>query len=215
MNEGQRHDLLRLLKALGQEQRLKMVGFMGKGERAVNEIAELLEISEPTVSHHIRKLREAGLLSLRMDGNQRFYRLDQKRIEVFKSYAAAIDSPPTIEPVAEVDNRWIEELDWDEDAKKVLYTYTSDGRLQQIPKKQKKLLVILRWLATLFQPGKRYSEQEVSNTLAGVHDDYASLRRYLVEYGFMHRERGGGDYWLAPEDAGPADHSTTPPNPHS
>ncbi len=204
MNEGQRHDLLRLLKALGQEQRLKMVGFLGKRERAVNEIAELLELSEPTVSHHIGRLREVGLLSLRMDGNQRFYRLDQKRIEVFKSYAGAIDSPPTKEPAEDVDNEWIEALGWDDEAKRILYTYTSNGRLQQIPKKQKKLLVILRWLATLFQPGERYSEEEVSNTLADVHDDYASLRRYLVEYGFMHRERGGGDYWLAPEDAGPA-----------
>ena len=204
MNEGQRHDLLRLLKALGQEQRLKMVGFLGNRERAVNEIAKLLELSEPTVSHHIGRLREVGLLSLRMDGNQRFYRLDQKRIEVFKSYAAAIDSPPTKEPAAEVDNEWIEALDWDDEAKRILYTYMSNGRLQQIPKKQKRLLVILRWLATLFQPGERYSEEEVSDKLADVHDDYASLRRYLVEYGFMHRERGGGDYWLAPEDAGPA-----------
>ena len=203
MNKGQRHDLLRLLKALGQEQRLKMVGLLGQNERAVNEIADYLDLSEPTVSHHIGKLREVGLLSLRMDGNQRFYRLDQKRMEVFKSYAAAVDSPPTKEPVNEEDNAWIEELGWSEEAKKVLYTYTSNGRLQQIPKKQKKLLVILRWLATFFQPGERYSEEEVSNILAGVHDDYASLRRYLVEYGFMHRERGGGDYWLAPEDAGP------------
>lgn len=203
MNEGQQHDLLRLLKALGQEQRLKMVGLLGQNERAVNEIADYLELSEPTVSHHIGKLREVGLLSLRMDGNQRFYRLDQKRMEVFKSYAAVIDSPPTKEPVEEVDNGWIEELGWSEEAKKVLYTYTSNGRLQQIPKKQKKLLVILRWLATLFQSGERYSEEEVSNKLADIHDDYASLRRYLVEYGFMHRERGGGDYWLAPEDAGP------------
>lgn len=203
MNEGQQHDLLRLLKALAQEQRLKMVGFTGKRERAVNEIAAFLELSEPTVSHHISRLREVGLLTLRMDGNRRFYRLDQKRIEVFKSYAAAIDSPPTKEPVEEVDNRWIEELGWNDEAKKVLYTYTSNGRLQQIPKKQKRLLVILRWLATLFRPGERYSEQEVSDTLAEVHEDYASLRRYLVEYGFMHRQRGGGDYWLAPEDAGP------------
>lgn len=204
MNEGQRHDLLRLLKALGQEQRLKMVGFMGKRERAAGEIAEYLEVSEPTVSHHIGRLREAGLLSLRMDGNQRFYRLDQKRMEVFKSYAAAIDSPPTETPVEEVDDQWIEALGWDDEAKKVLYTYTSNGRLQQFPKKQKKLLVILRWLATLFQPAESYSEEEVSAILADVHEDYASLRRYLVEYGFMHRERGGGDYWLAPEDAGPA-----------
>jgi biotin operon repressor len=202
MNKSQHHDLLRLLKALAQEHRLTIVSLMGDRERMVGEIAEQLALSEPTVSHHIGKLREAGLLHLRMDGNKRFYRLNRKRVEGFKRYAAAIDSPVT-EPKVEGNDGWIEALGWDDEAKKVLYTYTANGRLQQIPRKEKKLLVVLRWLATLFQSGARYSENEVSEILTAVHDDYAALRRYLVEYGFMHRERGGGDYWLAPENAGP------------
>lgn len=203
MKQEQQQDLLRLLKAVGQEQRLTMVGLMANQERSVGELAELLELTEPTVSHHLSRLRETGLVRLRMDGNQRFYRLNRKRVEVFKRYAAAIDSPPTAPKAEAVDNSWIEALGWDEEDKKVLYTYTVNGRLQQIPKKRKRVLVILRWLATHFRPGERYSEQQVNEILTAVNEDYASLRRYLVEYGFMHRERGGGDYWLAPEDAGP------------
>ena len=203
MDEGQQNDLLGLLKAVGQEQRLTMVGLMADQERSVGELAEKLELTEPTVSHHLGRLREVGLVRLRMDGNQRFYRLNQKRVEVFKRYAAVIDSAPTSPEPEAVDNSWIEALGWDEEDKKVLYTYTVNGRLQQIPKKRKRLVVILRWLATLFQPDERYSEQQVNEILTAVNEDFASLRRYLVEYGFMHRERGGGDYWLAPEDAGP------------
>jgi hypothetical protein len=35
--------------------------------------------------------------------------------------------------------------------------------------------------------------------LLEVHSDYASLRRYLIDYGYMRRERGGSNYWLTPE----------------
>lgn len=203
MDRAQQGDLLTLLKALGQEHRLTMVGLMGDREQTVSEMAEKLELTEPTVSHHVANLREVGLLHLRMAGNQRFYRLNQERLATFRKYMESIDSPVT-EPEREaVDNSWIEALDWDAEAKKVLHAYTANGRLQQIPSKEKKLLVILRWLATLFRPDERYGEEQVNRILTGVHEDYASLRRYLVMYGFMRRERGGGDYWLAPEDQGP------------
>lgn len=203
MDRAQQGDLLNLLKALGQEHRLTMVGLMGEREQTVSKMAEQLELTEPTVSHHVANLREVGLLHLRMAGNQRFYRLNQERLVTFKKYLETIDQPVT-EPEREVvDNRWIDALDWDVQARKVLNAYTANGRLQQIPSKEKKLLVILRWLATLFRPGERYGEEEVNRILTGVHEDYASLRRYLVMYGFMRRERGGGDYWLAPEDQGP------------
>ena len=204
MNQGQWHDLLQLLKAVGQEHRLAMVGEMGEEEQTVGELADRLDISEPTVSHHIGRLRDVGLLHLRMDGNQRFYRLNPKRLAMFQKYVGEIDSPPTQAEAEAVDTAWIDTLDWEDEAKAVLYTYTVNGRLQQIPRKEKKLLVILRWLATLFEADKRYSEPEINKILTGIHADYASLRRYLVSYGFMHRERGGSDYWLAPEDGGPA-----------
>jgi hypothetical protein len=46
----------------------------------------------------------------------------------------------------------------------------------------------------------RYTEKQINALLTEVHPDYATLRRSLVEYGFMRRERGGGDYWLTPEN---------------
>ena len=60
---------------------------------------------------------------------------------------------------------------------------------------QKKLLVILRHVLNAFEHGKRYSEKEVNDILSRYNEDYALLRRELVEFGFMQRQGGGGQYW--------------------
>jgi hypothetical protein len=68
--------------------------------------------------------------------------------------------------------------------------------LKSFPKKEKRKIVVLRRLAGLFGPGTRYSEREVNELLFPVHPDTATLRRYLVEYGFLAREPGGAAYWV-------------------
>jgi hypothetical protein len=70
---------------------------------------------------------------------------------------------------------------------------TDDGRLRTIPAKHSKLLVVLDHLAQQFEPGRRYVEPEVNETLQRFHPDFAALRRYLVENDFMTRE--DGVYW--------------------
>jgi hypothetical protein len=80
------------------------------------------------------------------------------------------------------------------DDHKVLATFlTADGRLRSIPTKHSKLLVVLDRLAQEFEPGRTYPESEVNETLHRFHPDFAALRRYLVENGFMTRE--DNKYW--------------------
>jgi len=82
----------------------------------------------------------------------------------------------------------------------VLQNFLSpDGRLKTIPTKLSKLVVVLDHLAQAFEPGRHYPEAEVNEVLQGFHPDYAALRRYLVENGFMTREdnvywRSGGTF---------------------
>jgi hypothetical protein len=71
-----------------------------------------------------------------------------------------------------------------------------DGRLKQIPTKQKKFEAILRYIIPAFEPGKRYSEKEVNEILERFNEDTAVLRRGLVDYGMMGREKDGTQYWL-------------------
>lgn len=204
MDDEAKRDLpfLQLLKTVADEHRLLMLRLMNGQERSAGELAELVKLSEPTVSHHVSKLHSAGLLNLRMAGNQRFYRVDPKKLAQFKAMVAKIEIMPQEQERAVSDNAWIDALDWDEADKKILRDYTRDGQLTQIPTKDKKCMVIMRWLATRFQPDVRYTEKQVNAILTEVFADYASLRRMMIDFGFMRRERGGGDYWLAPENEG-------------
>ncbi|MCC6612406.1 MAG: metalloregulator ArsR/SmtB family transcription factor [Anaerolineae bacterium] len=199
MDTLQQRDLLEMLKALADEQRLTMIGLLGAQERNVGDLAEALGLSEPTVSHHLSKLRKVGLVNLRMAGNQRFYRTATQTLNRFRRYVAEIEQPVEAAPPRTPD-AWIEALDWDEEDKKVLRGYTEEGKLIQLPNKDKKWNVVLRWVATLFEPGVRYNEKEVNAILTPVNPDYAQLRRNLIDFGYMRRERGGGDYWLADDD---------------
>ncbi len=203
MDMAQHQDLLELLKAVAQEQRLTMIGMMNDGEQTVSELAEQLQLTEPTVSHHISKLHSVGLLHLRMQKNQRFYRLNKQRLAALKKYVGEIEVLPThLDVDMSAHNQWIEALDWDDESKKVLRDYTFNGKMKQFPAKEKRFIVLLRWIVTHFQPDVRYTEKQVNTILSTIHEDYATLRRSLVDYGFMRRERGGGDYWLTPEDEG-------------
>jgi hypothetical protein len=68
-----------------------------------------------------------------------------------------------------------------------------DGRIVAVPAKRSKRLVLLDHVAQHFEIGVRYKEGEVNFKLASLHEDYATLRRYLVDEGFMDRDHG--EYW--------------------
>lgn len=70
-------------------------------------------------------------------------------------------------------------------------------KLQAFSPKEKKKVVILMKIAEQFEQGKQYSEKEVNQILASVYNDFATLRRYLIDYGFMKRTKDGKKYWLA------------------
>jgi len=78
----------------------------------------------------------------------------------------------------------------------ILRKYIPQGQLLRFPKKEKEKLVILQKIADGFSPGREYSEKEINHYIAGFFEDYVTLRRYLVEYGFLDRVHGGKKYWL-------------------
>ena len=71
--------------------------------------------------------------------------------------------------------------------------FVKDGRLVIMPSKRGKLLPVLDHLAQEFEPGRSYPEAEVNDVLERYHADFAALRRYLVDEGFLSRE--AGVYW--------------------
>ena len=79
--------------------------------------------------------------------------------------------------------------------RKIFATFMRDGRIVQLPARQKKRMVLLVWLADHSRPGQRYTEAQVSELLSRYYDDYATLRRLLVDHELMQRK--GGLYWRA------------------
>jgi hypothetical protein len=98
------------------------------------------------------------------------------------------------EAVREYGGAAVEEpLDSDPGRAAVLRAFLRDGRLVRLPAARGKRLVLLEHIVASFEPGVRYPEREVDATLRAWHDDYASLRRHLIDEGLMTRE--AGVYW--------------------
>ncbi|WP_193318565.1 DUF2087 domain-containing protein [Nonomuraea phyllanthi] len=83
---------------------------------------------------------------------------------------------------------------------RVLRTFLVDGRLTTTAMRRDKRLVVLRYIAAVFEPGVRYAEKDVNVALRAFHDDYAALRRYLVDEGLLSRR--DNVYWRS---GGPVD----------
>ncbi len=81
----------------------------------------------------------------------------------------------------------------DQNTEDVVGRFIKDDRLVIMPTKRSKLLLVLDRIAQDFEPGTTYPEAEVNEMLRRYYDDYAALRRYLVDEAFMTRE--GGVYW--------------------
>lgn len=199
MKDIQQEYLIYYFKVLADDTRLRMVGYLARDEHNVQQLAALLGVREPTVSHHLSKMRSIGLVELRTEGNQHFYRLNQQKLAWFKQMVNALEThtPP---PPEDADETWIEALPMEDWEKSVIRHYTFAGRLRQIPAKEKKLLVVLHWLSMQFEPEETYTEMEVNRILKQYHEDYATLRRSLISFGYLRRERGGTLYWVTPDE---------------
>lgn len=75
----------------------------------------------------------------------------------------------------------------------LLRGFFARGRLTHVPAAHAKRMVVLDYLAQSFEPGVRYEEMKVNRILGKFHDDYAALRRYLVDAGFLSRSENM--YW--------------------
>lgn len=87
----------------------------------------------------------------------------------------------------------------EDEKEKVLQTYFKDGlngKLNQFPSKEKRKIIILQHILKRFEIGKQYSEREVNDILKSIFDDFATIRRYLIEYGFMDRSKDCQYYWV-------------------
>ncbi len=192
MEQVDTEDLLSFFKAMADASRLKIVGLLAGGERNVRELAALLKLKEPTVSHHLAILREQGLVRLRADGNIHWYRLNHDALKTLKRVIFGGQGLAALANQAErADQAERRAADrpqaYDQ---KILGNFLDGERLIEIPVSRKKRMAILRWLAQRFELGAAYSEADVNRIIKRHHGDCATLRRELIGCRMLHRERG-------------------------
>lgn len=187
LSEDQFDQLLRFFQVFSNESRLRIIGYLANGERSTGELAELLNLKEPTISHHLSELKGMGLVSVRAEGTSRIYQLNAKALEAL---GKDIFAQPNLAALVSPSEMTEEE--------KVLRTWVKNGRIVDIPSQEKKKQILIRWLAGQIDPDRRWTEREFSQWLAGFNEDFAFLRRYLVDNGYMARENGV--YWRTPEN---------------
>lgn len=186
MSARDSHALLQFFKALADANRLKIVGVLAQKPMSVEALAAALDLDSSTVSHHLRKLSLAGLVEARAEG---YYSIYSLRTEVLREHAKSLLGEEELPQLAE-------DADLDAFDRKVLRNFTdAKGRFKSIPAQQKKFLVLVRHALQAFEPDVRYREKQVGEILSRFHDDTALLRRALVDFGYMARERGGAAYW--------------------
>jgi DNA-binding transcriptional ArsR family regulator len=180
-------ELLPFFRALADETRLRIVGLLAVRAHTVEELAAALGLRASTVSHHLAKLSEVGLVSARAESWFRIYKLET---HVLTRTAAAVHAKADATPEPA-------DLEGSPFDRKVLETYLdAEGRLTAMPSQMKKRLVILQRLAEAFEPGKRYREREVNAVLRRTSEtEYVTLRRYLIDHRLLMRETGGRAYW--------------------
>ena len=175
--------LVTFLKALANESRLKLLGLLAGQERSVKELAEQLHLKEPTVSHHLARLQEIGLVSMRPEGTTHRYRL---QAETLHRLSRDLFTPTQVASIADA----VEGETWE---RKVLRTYFDGDTLKRIPATRKKRDVVLKWLVNRFEPGVRYPEARVNEFIKRHHPDTATLRREFIMTKMMERKKGV--YW--------------------
>jgi hypothetical protein len=165
-----------LVGALADPVRRSVFAAVQLGASSPDEVVERTGLAQPQVAKALGKLLDVGAVAVQE-------RLLVVPAEVFRDAARAALARPT---PGEHDALPVE-------ARKVMSAFVSDGRLTSIPTSHAKRLIILDWLAQLFEPGRRYSEQAVNLALGQRHPDTAALRRYLVDEGLL--DRDAGQYW--------------------
>jgi len=154
-----------LLALLAEPDRLRALAAVALGAEELAEVADRAGLEPRAAARALSRLVAGGLL----DGEAgKGYRV---RTEALRA-AARPPAAPEAAGSAEAE---------------VLRRHIHNGRLLSMPAARARRLVVLDHLAGLFEPGRRYPEAEVNQRLQRYHEDYAMLRRYLVDGGFLAR----------------------------
>ncbi|GGJ61144.1 DUF2087 domain-containing protein [Virgibacillus salexigens] len=95
-----------------------------------------------------------------------------------------------------MDKRYVATMEEQEKVLRTFFKQGADGPIETFPSKEKRKLLILQHIITRFDQTKNYTEKEVNDVLKRIYRGFAIIRRYLIDYGFMKRNKDGSKYWV-------------------
>jgi biotin operon repressor len=171
--------LVEVFKSLADPARLRMIGLMVDEPRCGQELATELGLAPATVSHHLRRLREAGLLRERREGAYVLYQLDHEALR--KAVQTVADKKKVVKLAAGP------ELAREE--RKVLESFFEGDRLLRIPAQRSKKEIVFEEILRRLPRREVYTERELSRLLEDFHPDFCTIRRELIMGRYMVRDR--------------------------
>ena len=167
------NDPVSFFKCLGDETRFNIVCRLYKSDSYIELLASQLHLTPGTVSFHIKKLEEEGLVSCSRTQFYVIYSLNRSVLHT--TLEAIIAAHPVVD-------------EKDEYGEKVLSSFFKGGKLLQIPVQEKKRRIVLAEIMKEFKAGQDYPEKEVDAIVKKYYDDHCTLRRWLIEDGLMTRD---------------------------
>lgn len=173
-----------MFKALADRSRLMIINSLMERSQYVEELAQRLGLAPSTVSFHLKKLEEAGLVGHR---KEQYYVIYHVKMDLFEKSLKELTAIDDI-------RRDHQEERLEQYRQKVIKAFFLNGKLVKIPSQLKKRTIILEELARVFEPGKVYPEKEINLAIADFHEDFCAIRRAFISVKIM--ERKAGKYWL-------------------
>lgn len=176
-------EAIALFKCLADKSRLQLLKSLTREDLYVELLAERLGLTAATVSFHLKKLADAGIVSSYKNQYYTMYTLNKELFavslwEILQEESEEAD----IQAQREAQYR-----------QKVLDAFLEYGRLKTIPAQRKKKRIILEEIAGAFDFDRLYSEQEVNQIILRYHDDFCTLRRDMIAEKLLDRDQRG--YW--------------------
>lgn len=173
-------EAITIFKCLSDKSRLKILNYLLERPMYVELISELLELNPSTISFHLKKMEEAGLVYSSKEQYYVTYYINKDVLEnnlwdLIKLEKASSNEETEREEIYK---------------RKVLDAFFEYGKLKSLPVQRKKRKIVLEEIAQNFEKGKIYPEREVNIIIADFHDDFCTIRRDMVEEGILTRDNG-------------------------
>jgi len=187
--DEQTSEILPIVKALADSDRLRIVGVLVQNPASIRQVADELHISFREAFNHLAFLEHVGVVRAQTPGapQDTIYKLDAEGLGALSRRHLAGERREVYVPAPDLDKK----------SRKVLAAFlNADGTIRQIPiQEPAKLRIILDYLIESFTPGVDYTEKEVNTIIRRFNVDVSGLRRDLVDAGLLARVRDGSRYW--------------------